>query len=167
MKVFIDTSFISDLTSRPSSNERNAQKQKEARECWEKLKGVEGAEIYVSQTAYDEMASGDGEAKERRLEILKDVKTVPDANAQIQTLANRLVEETIVPSKERNDALIIAAASYYRADILISSNMKHIANDKNYDKLGRLLRQDGGKETAIKSPQGFIDFLLQLNFFDI
>jgi hypothetical protein len=51
-----------------------------------------------------------------------------EMNDETEKLANHYLVEKILPPDCINDARHIAVASYYRADVLVSWNFKHIVN---------------------------------------
>ncbi len=57
--VYLETSFISHLTARDSSEPRNAAKQQSSREWWETCR--ERFALVVSQTVYEECQEGEPE----------------------------------------------------------------------------------------------------------
>jgi hypothetical protein len=74
-RVYLETSFISYLTSRPSRDIVVAAHQQVTREWWDSRGGR--FEVVASQLVVQEAATGDPEAAQRQLEILIGVELIP------------------------------------------------------------------------------------------
>ncbi|MES9900562.1 MAG: hypothetical protein ABW148_16270 [Sedimenticola sp.] len=73
-KIYIETSIVSYLTARPSSNLIAAAWQKETIDWWETQK--DRFELYISEVVIEEAGRGDGSAASRRLAALEDLEVL-------------------------------------------------------------------------------------------
>lgn len=112
--VYIETSVVSYLTSRPSRDLIVAAHQQTTSDWW----AERSADfcLWISEFVIAEARSGDSEAAKRRLAVLEDIPTLtlfPD----IEGVARELLLADAVPTKAHLDALHIAAANATRSTI--------------------------------------------------
>jgi hypothetical protein len=103
--VYIETSIISYLMSRPSRDVRAAAWQQITSQWW----GQERAkyELFTSELVVTEAAAGDAEAADSRLKALKGIAELA-VDEEVQNLAAKIMEGGGVPSSAQADALHIA-----------------------------------------------------------
>ncbi|MGA2296347.1 MAG: type II toxin-antitoxin system VapC family toxin [FCB group bacterium] len=124
-KVYIETSVISYLTSKPSRDLIIAGHQKLTLDWWKKSKIK--FDCYISQFVLDEIAKGDRIASSERLSITKNIPLL-EYTEEIDKLAIQYVKLLNIPEKSRTDAFHLAIAVWFEIDYLLSWNCKHIAN---------------------------------------
>lgn len=123
--VYIETSIVSYLTARPSSDLIVAAHQKATQEWW--LRRRHQFELRVSEFVVWEARNGHPEAAQKRLSALVGIQHLQLLPA-IEILAEALLVNGAVPSKARLDAFHIATASVHQVDYLLTWNFRHIAN---------------------------------------
>jgi hypothetical protein len=69
--VYVETTIVSYLTSRPSRNLIVAANQELTRQWWEEEQ--RHFQLFISPFVYEEAATGDSYAAERRLDILRQI----------------------------------------------------------------------------------------------
>jgi predicted nucleic acid-binding protein len=123
--VYIETSIVSYLTSRPSRDIRVAAWQQITTQWWERERSK--YELFTSELVIAEAGGGDAAAARKRLDQLMDIPvlTVDDATKR---LAAQLIEDGGVPSEAQADALHIAISSVQGLDYLLTWNCRHIDN---------------------------------------
>jgi hypothetical protein len=123
--VYIETSIVSYLASRPSRDVRIAAWQEITTQWWEQDRSK--YELFTSELVIAEAGDGDADAARRRLDRLADIPAlvIDDVTKQF---AARLIEEGGVPSEAQADALHIAIASLHGLDYLLTWNCRHIDN---------------------------------------
>jgi len=121
--VYIETSIISYLTSRPSRDLLAAAWQEVTNQWW----GQERAkyELFTSELVVIEVSAGDAEASESRLKALEGVAKLA-VDEEAKALAAKLMEGGGVPSSAQADALHIAIACVHEMDYLLTWNCRHI-----------------------------------------
>jgi hypothetical protein len=124
-RVYVETTVISYLASRPSRDLRLAAHQQLTTEWWDRRRS--SFEVFVSQLVVEEASAGDVDAAARRLAFLTDV-TLLDLTEASVALAERLLVDGAVPQGSEEDALHIAVAAVHGMDYLLTWNFKHIAN---------------------------------------
>ncbi len=124
-RVYIETTFVSYLTARPSRDVVFAGHQQITHEWWDTRRT--NFELCASQLVLDEAGAGDPQAAQERLEILNDMtmlQTTPEALA----LAKELIRAGALPAKAADDALHIAIAATNGVHFLLTWNCRHLAN---------------------------------------
>ncbi len=148
--VYLETSFISHLTARYSSDPLSATKQQSSRKWWEHYR--DRFTLVISSTVYEECREGDPRMAKQRLAIV-DGAYLFEVNKAILDLAKLHIEPTgPLPVKAGADALHIANATVYQCDFLLTWNFKHIANAMIKQRLERITRKYGYEPTTICTP---------------
>ncbi len=124
-KVYVETSVISYLTSRPNRDLIIAGNQQVTQEWWQQRR-LE-FELYISQLVVQEARFGDEKAATDRLQILREIPLL-QLTEEGDRLAERLVNKGAVPKNVVEDALHIAIATSHGMEYLLIWNFKHIAN---------------------------------------
>ena len=123
--LYVETSIVSYLRSRPSAQVVAAARQLLTRKWWETERP--NYELVTSQYVLDEAADGDAEVASRRLAALAGVPLLPVENA-ILTIADEILQKAILPRSASVDALHIAMVAHHQVDYLLTWNCSHIAN---------------------------------------
>ncbi|ROL61847.1 PIN domain-containing protein [Bacteroidetes/Chlorobi group bacterium ChocPot_Mid] len=124
-KVYIETSVISYLTSKPSRDLIIAGHQQITLEWWKKVKNK--FDCYISQIVIEEISKGDAIASTARIKAVQDMPILA-YSTEIEDLAKKYVELLNIPEKSKLDAFHLAFAVMFKIDFLLSWNCKHIAN---------------------------------------
>jgi hypothetical protein len=138
-KIYIETSVISYLTSRPSRHIIERGHQQSTILFWEKRTKYD---LVASSIVVNECNSGDVNAAKKRLDQLLHIPLL-DINADCVQLAKALVNAGIVPIKASVDALHISVATIHFVDYLLTWNCKHIANPEIQARIAAYLQQKG------------------------
>lgn len=123
--VYIETSVISYLTSRPSASLVAAAHQQLTCEWWDHHRNR--FEQYISPMVLDEAGRGDPEAAARRLEALNGFPVLEPTQSAAE-LVDLLISEGALPRAARDDATHVAIATIHRIDYLVTWNCRHIDN---------------------------------------
>lgn len=128
--VYLETSFISYLTSRPSRDVVTTGHQVITRDWWETRRSH--FELFVSEIVEDETAQGDPEAAAARLAIVEDIQRL-NVTDDVIGFAESLIISRIVPAKAVIDALHIGLACVNGINYLLTWNCTHIANAQCFE----------------------------------
>ena len=142
-RVYLETTIVSYLTSRPSRDLILAAHQEVTRQWWEHRR--RGFDLHVSQFVLNEAAGGEPAAAKKRLALLKGLRQLPVTDEVIE-LGQALVADGMLPPKAGIDALHIAVATVHEMDVLLTWNCRHLANA---ELLIGLRRYMGGKDYEI------------------
>ena len=148
--VYLETSFISHLTARDSSDPLHAAKQQSSRKWWTSYRN--NFIVVVSPTVYEECRGGEPAMVEKRLTVIQNTSLLP-ANAAILEVAALLLEpHGPLPKKAQADVVHIASATLYGCDFLLTWNFKHIANAMIKRRVERILEEHGYQSPTICTP---------------
>jgi predicted nucleic acid-binding protein len=123
--VYLETSFISYLTSRPSRTIIGAAHQEITRNWWERRRTA--YDLSISELVIRECAAGHPDAAARRLAAISGIGRL-EINEKVEQIATGLVGRGLVPPHVAEDALHIAIAAAHGVDYILTWNFKHIAN---------------------------------------
>jgi predicted nucleic acid-binding protein len=124
-RIYIETTFVSYLTARPSRDVVIAGHQQVTHEWWDTCKA--NYELCVSQLVLDEAGAGDAQAVQERLLVLRPM-LVLETTVEALELAKELLQAGALPAKAADDALHIAVAATHAIPFLLTWNCLHLAN---------------------------------------
>lgn len=153
-KVYVETSVISYLTSRPNRDLVIAANQQITQEWWQARRLQ--FDLYISQLVIQEASVGDVGAVERRMQEL-DKMVLLEVTEEAVRLAEQLVMQGAVPQKVVEDALHIAVATVNGMNYLLTWNFKHIANATMRSKIEAVCWNEGYEPPVICSPQELLE----------
>lgn len=151
--IYIETSILGHLTARPSQNVILIANMEITRQWWEDHKHK--FDLYISQIVLDEVAQGDQEIANKRLELVKDFPLL-NIDQSAKNLALTFLNQSNLPPKASDDALHIAIATIYELDYLLTWNCKHIANAQIQRKLAQISLDFGYKLPILCTPYELI-----------
>lgn len=153
-KVYVETSVISYLTSRPSRDVVIAGHQQITRDWWQTQR--ETFDVVASQLVVQEASAGDPIAAQQRLEVLTAMELLA-VTEEALTLAQALVETGPMPLKAAEDALHIALAATSGVEYLLTWNCTHLANATMRREIERICRARGYEPVIICTPEELLE----------
>ncbi len=153
-RIYVETSVISYLAARPSRDAITSARQI-ATHLWWRLLGrtFEGV---VSDLVLRESRRGDPIAAARR-ETFCALLALIDAPEGTASLAQRLMDERIVPATEPEDAAHIAIATLIGAKYLATWNFAHFASPEAKYRVVIALSQWGYDPPLIVTPEELLE----------
>lgn len=148
--LYIETSIVSYLTARLSSNLLVAANQKNTVDWWAARKT--DFDLYISDVVLEEAGRGDADAASRRIAALAGIPVLKITDAAV-VLSRKLVDRSALPSKALDDALHVAVAATSSMDFLLTWNCRHIDNAETKPLIRRICREDGHPCPEICTPQ--------------
>lgn len=148
-KVYIETSLISYLVSRPSRNLIVAAQQQVTNDWWDNRRSA--FDLYVSQLVLQEASKGDEEEVKKRLDTVQDIPLL-ELRVEARNLADMFLRNKVLPEKAADDSLHIAIATIYGIDYLLTWNCKHMANAEIQKKLAKICLEQGYELPTICTP---------------
>ena len=133
--VYLETTIPSYLTSRPTRDLIVSARQQVTREWWEARRS--GFDLFISQVVIDEVADGDPQIAQKRLDILKGIPLLSITEDGI-SLAKRILDSGTLPEKAARDAAHIAVSTVHGMLYLVTWNCKHLANAEIFERVGRV-----------------------------
>jgi hypothetical protein len=147
-KLYLETSVVSYLTSRPSHDLIRAAHQQVTRDWWEHRGSYE---LYISQFVLDEAGAGDTQAARRRLAALEEAALL-DLTPETGRLARAIVEQGGMPARALVDAVHVAVSAVNGLEFLLTWNCTHIANASMRGRIESICRAGGFEAPVICTP---------------
>jgi hypothetical protein len=123
-KVYIESSVVSYLTARVSSNVEVRAHQIITQRLWDSMGGFE---FFISDLVRQEVSAGDVQAAAARLQAIADLVEL-EITPDVVRLGQLLGDQLAIPAKAKADAFHVPAAAVHGMDYLVSWNCTHIAN---------------------------------------
>lgn len=148
-RVYLESTIISYLTSRPSRDQVIAGQQELTRYWWDHCRSQ--FDPVISLAVLEEIRQGDPEAAARRLETVRDLPLL-DLHPSVVEFAAQIQEFLSIPPKATEDALHLSVAVMHRVEYLLTWNCRHIANASLWSRLESLCRAEGLVTPVICTP---------------
>ena len=148
--VYLETSIVSYLTARPSSELLAAAGRKSTVDWWDTQR--DRFDLYVSDVVIEEAGKGNPEAAARRLEALTEIPILAMTDA-VLALSKALVQEGAIPAKALDDSLHIAISAVHGIDYLLTWNCRHIDNAETKPVIRGICVVNGYECPEICTPQ--------------
>lgn len=123
--VYIETTIPSYLTAHRSNQEPLASHQKMTKDWWDHERTR--FRLYSSIAVRAELSKGDATAAARRSKAMAGIPEL-EVTAEVQPLADSIVQLLQLPPKAQMDAPHVAFAIVHRMDYLLTWNCTHLAN---------------------------------------
>ncbi len=148
--VYVESSVISYLTSRPNRDVIIAGRQSVTLDWWENQR--HRFELRISVLVEEEISRGDSSAAQQRLDKVTEIQSLLISDEAIR-IADLLLAEKAVPKGSEEDALHIGIAVAQGADFLLTWNFKHINNAEKKAAITRLIESAGYACPQLCSPE--------------
>jgi hypothetical protein len=153
-RVYIETTFVSYLTARPSRDLIVAGHQQITHDWWNLRRG--DYQLCVSQLVLQEASVGDVQYAQARLAVLATM-TQLEITEDATSLAEELVHAGALPAKAGNDALHIAVAAVQQIPYLLTWNCRHMANAMMRAQIESACASKGFKAPIICTPEEMLE----------
>ena len=148
--IYVETTVISYLVSRPSRDIVIAAHQQVTSEWWTNRRNE--FECFISQVVIDEIQGGDPLAAERRIQEVRDFRVL-EATVEAEHLTQAIIDAGVIPIKAVGDAAHIAIATVNEMDYLLTWNCKHLANAQLIRKVSMICIGEGFNMPVICTPE--------------
>jgi predicted nucleic acid-binding protein len=155
-RIYIETSVISYLTSRPSRDVVSLARQQRTHELWLQF-GIKCTPV-ISSLVIEEVSKGDATAARQRLEVCRPLESL-EVSASAYELARTLIARGAIPATEPEDALHIAIASLAGVDYIASWTFAHIVGAQAKLKLQLRMHEIGLPPIPIATPDEILEEL--------
>jgi hypothetical protein len=155
-RVYIETTIVSYLTSKPS-RDRIVAGHQAATELWWRQHRPK-CDVFISEVVALEAQEGDPEASRRRAAAIVGIPLLAVTD-EVSSLAKRLVRANALPSTAEDDALHVALASVFEMDVLLTWNCRHIANVIAMPKILATIDEAGYEAPTITTPSDLLESL--------
>ena len=153
-RVYVETTVISYLTSRPSRDIVIAGHQQITHDWWHTCR--EQFDMVASQLVVGEASAGDQEAAQERLKILDTIMLL-EVTEDALILAQELINAEALPRQGAEDALHIAIAVTNGVEYLVTWNCRHLANATKRTQIEAVCRSAGYEPAIICTPEELLE----------
>jgi hypothetical protein len=153
-RVYLETTVVSYLAARPSRDVVIAGHQQTTHEWWNTRRT--SSELCISQLVRREVAAGDVQAAQERLDILEGM-TLLVTSDQAMDLAKMLIQRGALPPKAADDALHVAVAAMNGISYLLTWNCRHLANAAMRPVIENVCLAMGVKAPIICTPEELLE----------
>ena len=148
-RVYVETTIISLLASRPSRDLMQLAHQQATRDWWDKRSA--SFDLFVSQLVLDEVRGGDKDAASRGLAVTDGLPVLRVSNG-VGALAKALIAGGTIPRKASDDAMHLALASVYAMNYLLTWNCRHLANVEIMERAEAVVIAHGFRPPCVCTP---------------
>lgn len=148
--VYIETSIVSYLTARPSSELLAAAWQKVTIDWWDTQRNR--FDLLASDLVIEEAGRGDDTAVARRLEALAGIPLLAITD-EVLALSEALIQGGALPREAIGDSLHIALTAVHGVDYLLTWNYRHIDNAEKKPSIRKVCLANGYGYPEICTPQ--------------
>lgn len=148
--VYVETSVLSYLTARASSDLLGAARQKATVDWWDTQRGR--FDLYTSDLVVEEASRGDPEAATHRLAALSGIPLLAVTNEAV-ALSKALVRGGAMPAKALDDSLHVAISGVHGVDYLLTWNYRHLDNAETKPIIRSVCVAQGYPSPEICTPQ--------------
>jgi hypothetical protein len=114
----------------------------------------------VSPLTIRELSKAPSPYKEEFLNLIKEMKAEETKidESEVETLAQKYVDEKVIPAEVQDDARHVAFATVSNVDVLVSLNLAHIANEWVIRKINSINLKEGYTTLNIRTPEEVIEY---------
>lgn len=148
MKLYIETSVPNMLLH------DDAPEKKQITELFVRWLRLSAHEPFVSPVMIREIAKARSPRRELLEKAVLELRaTMLEVPSEAEVLARQYAKARIVPTRFQDDLLHVAIAVCHRLDMIVSWNMKHLANPNKVALINAVNRQQGWPLMRIHTPQ--------------
>lgn len=152
-RLYLETTIVSYLVARPSSNVTLAGHQAVTSAWWRRRR--KDFDIFISDTVLVEASAGEVAMAKKRIALLNPFGVLA-TNEAVDDLAEALMHGDPLPFKAERDATHIALSAVHRMHFLLTWNCKHIANARMQGKIAEICSHHGFACPVICTPDELI-----------
>lgn len=147
--VYLETSFISYLVSKPSRDIIIAANQQLTAIWWNEHRYK--FTCFTSELVLDEISMGDSTEVKKRSDIILGIFNL-NISEDVDILAQKIIDSKVLPDKAARDAVHIAVACVNNINYLLTWNIRHIANAHIRRKIINIVEGSGYQIPIICTP---------------
>lgn len=152
--VYIETSIVSYLRQKPSTQVITAAKQLLTHKWWDEER--EKYDLVTSNFVIQEASEGNPTLAAERLKSLEGIPLL-SADPEVGDISDEIMARAILPAGALIDSLHIAIAAHHRIEYLMTWNCTHIANGRVMARIRDLLNDIGVPLPVICTPQEMVE----------
>ena len=154
VSVYLETSVISYLVSRPSRDLQVAAHQLTTQDGWTDRRNK--FECSVSQVVIDEASAGDPTEAAKRLAAIQGLPVLALVD-ETRVLTQAILAAGVIPPRAARDAAHMAVAAVHEIDYLQTWNCKHLANAQIMRKMEQVCETLGWQLPVMCTPEELME----------
>ena len=115
-------------------------------------------DAFTSPLTFSELNRTQGPRHADLLALLTEVRTPSLDQVEIDALTEAYLRADIIPLDYAEDAVHVACATLGRADVLVSLNLRHLANEWTERKIAGVNLHEGHQAIRIRTPEEVLDY---------
>jgi predicted nucleic acid-binding protein len=115
-------------------------------------------EAFTSPVTFSELNRTIGPRRDDLLALLTEISTPALEQTEVDALAEAYLKAKVIPTEYANDAVHVACATLGRADVLVSLNLRHLANAWAERRIAGVNLQQGYQAIAIRTPEEVLEY---------
>lgn len=152
--VYLETSVISYLVSRPSRDLQMAAHQQTTQDWWTDRRNK--FECSVSQVVIDEASAGDPTEAAKRMTAIQGLPVLALVD-ETRVLTQAILATGVIPPRAARDAAHMAVAAVHEIDDLLTWNCKHLANAQIMRKMEQVCETLGWQLPVMCTPEELME----------
>ncbi len=149
-RVYIETTVVSYLTGWLSRDLVRSAQQRITQEWWHDRRGE--FDLVTSELVMLEAAAGDEQAAQRRLMVLRQLKSLEITEDAVQ-VQNALIAAGAIPPVAISDALHVGICAVSGVEYLLTWNFKHLVNAVMGRRIEQVCRSMGYEPPMLCTPE--------------
>jgi hypothetical protein len=138
-------------------NPRNALRREAAVALFEQIRlGI--MEAATSPLTFDELRRAAEPLRSRLLPLADGIRRLVADEQEVVRLTRAYVNGRVIPEDFEEDATHVAYATLARADVLVSFNLRHLANEWAERRIGAVNLQEGYLPLRIRTPEEVLEY---------
>jgi predicted nucleic acid-binding protein len=152
MKLYLETTVPNFLFADDAP-----EKQEVTRQFFQWLK-ISPDELYISELVLAELGRAEAGLRSKLLEAVAQLRVeILPVSPEAEGLADRYMSDRVIPVRYRDDAIHVAIAVLNRLDVVVTWNMKHLANVRRIEGITRTNQAMSLPPIRIHTPEEVID----------
>lgn len=165
LKIYIETSVISYLVAKPSSDPEKAAMGECTRRWWREC--APECDLFASNEVYKESCQGNSDEIAKRLAVITSLPFAIAYAEDVNAVTGKLREAHQMFAKQVSDAVHIAISAVSGMDMLLTWNCRHLANPHELPRTTRIVASCGYVCPMILTPMAFIELKKGMNHEEI
>jgi hypothetical protein len=115
-------------------------------------------EATTSPLTFEELKRARQPLQARLLDAVRGIRPVTADRQEVERLAAAYLRDNVMPQAYADDAGHVAYATIGRADVLVSLNLKHLANEWAERRIGAVNLREGYQLLSIRTPEEVLEY---------
>jgi len=115
-------------------------------------------DAFTSPLTFSELSRTGGTRRDDLLALLAEVRTLSIDDSEIDALTEAYLRDDVIPLDFAEDAVHVAYATLGHADVLVSLNLRHLANEWAERRIAAVNLHEGHQALSIRTPEEVLTY---------